>query len=365
MKRIGLIKIVTIVLILSLLLIGCSAENNYISDKDTNKSTEDDVLNREKLLVHFIDVGQGDSIFIQFPDGRTTLIDGGTRESEDKVLSYLNSLGIEKIDYLIATHPHEDHIGGLPGVVRNFDIGKIYMPNKTANTKIFEELLTEIKNKGLNITLVDGFDTIIDEDNIRFVILGPNGKDYSETNDYSIVTKLEYGENSFIFTGDMEREAEIELIENGYDLKSDVLKVGHHGSSTSSSEEFLKEVDPDYSVISLGKDNDYGHPHKETIERLNKIGTKIYRTDELGDIVIASDGENLTINESKMKDNVDENLVPEKGKNEVIYIGNKNTKIFHTEECGSLPKKDNQVIFYSYDEAINAGYKPHEKCIKE
>jgi len=343
MKKIHNKAILIIALVICLLFTGCAGITNETDITETE----------DELIVHYIDVGQGDSILIQFPDEKVALIDGGTREAGEKVVSYIRSLGLKRIDYLIATHPHEDHIGGLPEVIRNFEIGKVYMPNKTANTGIFEELLTEIENKGLKITVAKGYETILNEDNLEFVALGPVNDSYTNTNDYSIVTKIEYANISFLFTGDIEAEAELDLIEEGFNLKSDVLKVAHHGSSTSSTEEFLEEINPQYSVISLGKDNPYGHPHKEVLERLNNLGTKILRTDELGDIVIKSNGNNISI-ENEVQEPVED----------TIYIGNRNTKIVHSEDCTSLPSEENQVIFYSLKEAINAGYKPHSRCIK-
>ena len=348
MKKIQLQVFLLTILIISLLLTGC--DNNAINEPINNTGQDD-------LIVHYLDVGQGDSVLIQFPGGRTAIIDGGTRESGEKIVSYIKNLGVKRLDYLIATHPHEDHIGGLPEVIRNFEVGNVYMPNKTANTKIFEELLNVIENKGLKITIAEGIYSIIDENNLKFAILGPVKDNYSNTNDYSIVSKIEFINTSFIFTGDIEKEAEMDLLEAGYNLKSDVLKVAHHGSSTSNTEEFLEEVAPKYSVISLGKDNAYGHPHKEILERLNKIDTKVLRTDKLGDIVIKSDGENIIV------DKVDMGI----GGNQfdaTLYIGNKNTKIFHSEDCRSLPKVENQVIFNSYEEAIEADYNPHSQCIK-
>ena len=348
MKNTKIKSLIVIMITICLFSTGCT---EFVSN-ETNQNTSEG-----KLVVHYLDVGQGDSILIQFPENRVALIDGGTRESGQKVVNYIKNLGIEKIDYLIATHPHEDHIGGLPEVVRNFEIGKVYMPNKTANTKIFETLLTEIDNKGLKITIAKGFDTIIDEGNLKFSILAPLKDEYPETNDYSIVTKLEYLDNSFLFTGDIEKEAEMDLIEAGYDLKSDVLKVAHHGSNSSSSEEFLKAVDPDYSVISLGKDNSYGHPHKETLDRLNSMGIEILRTDELGDIVVKSDGVSLTVKGVAFNET-------NRQTDNTIYIGNKNTKVFHSKGCKSLPKEENQVIFNSYEQAIEADFTPHSQCIK-
>ena len=330
-------------LILSIGLTGCNYETAYI---------EEDY--KDKLVVHFIDVGQGDSTFIQFPNGETSLIDGGTRKSGDKVVKYLQDLGIEKINYLIATHPHEDHIGGLPEVIRNFAIDQIYMPDKSANTNIFEELLKEIKNKNLKITLAEGGDSIIEEEKLKFTILAPNREDYAETNDFSIVNKIEYMDTSFTFTGDAEKDSEMDILDKNYNLKSNVLKIGHHGGRTSSSEEFLKRVDPNYCIISVGEDNSYGHPHKETLDRLNKLDSNIMRTDELGDIVIISNGRELTITEKIFAE----------VKTEASYIGNKNTKVFHTKDCKSLPKEENRIFFRSLEEAKNNGYKPHENCVK-
>lgn len=343
MKKSRISFFLIIFLALSIVLTGC--------DYEVAHTTRD---YKDKLVVHFIDVGQGDSTFIQFPNGETSLIDGGTRKSGDKVVTYLKDLGIDKVDYLIATHPHEDHIGGLPEVIKNLSIGKVYMPDKTANTLIFEELLKEIKNKDLKITLAESGNSIIDEEELNFVILAPNRNDYTETNDFSIVTKIEYMDTSFIITGDAEKDSEIDIINRNYNLKSNVLKVGHHGGRTSSNEEFLKRIDPDYSIISVGADNTYGHPHKETLSRLNRADSNIMRTDELGDIVIISNGKELTISEKILAET----------KTEVQYIGNKNTKIFHTKDCNSLPKEENRIFFSSLEEAKKNGYKPHKNCVK-
>lgn len=346
MKKDRLSLFLIIFLILSIGLTGCNYEVAEVAhiEKDF----------KDKLVVHFIDVGQGDSTFIQFPNGESSLIDGGTRKSGDKVVNYLKDLDIGKIDYLIATHPHEDHIGGLPEVIRNFNIGKVYMPDKTANTAIFEELLKEIKNKDLKITLAEGGNSIIDDEKFQFTILAPNRDDYIETNDFSIVTKIEYIDASFILTGDAEKSSELDMINKNYNLKSNVIKIGHHGGRTSSSQEFLKKVDPDYSIISVGADNTYGHPHKETLDRLNKLDSNIIRTDELGDIVIVSNGKETTISEKIITET----------ETKVQYIGNKNTKVFHTKDCNSLPKEENRIFFNSLEEAKENDYKPHKNCIK-
>lgn len=349
-------KLKYILIILVAILAVIIVYNNIKSDQSTSA-----IYDNENLVVHFIDVGQADSILIQLPNGTVSIIDGGNRADSDLVVNYIKRLGIKKIDYLIATHPHEDHIGGLPGVIRNFDIGNIYMPKKPATTKIFENLLTEIKNKGIKPIEGKGGIDIIKEGHLKFSIIAPNSSEYTETNEYSIVTKLEYKNTSFIFTGDAEKVSEREMIEKGYNLSADVLKIGHHGGRTSTAEEFLNKVNPKYAVISVEKGNDYGHPHKETMERLEKIKAKILRTDEMGTIVIASDGEKLIIDGMNNKEeSPKENQV----QNEESFIGNKNTKVFHTVNCSSLPKEENRIVFSSIEEAEKAGYEPHKICIE-
>ncbi len=344
MKIIDKTKILVIfAIVLTLILTGCESTLENVSN--TNP--------KGKMEVHFIDVGQGDSSFVQLPNNETVLIDGGTRSSGKKVVDYLKKLGVKKIDYLIATHPHEDHIGGLPEVIRNFEVGRIFMPNKTANTVIFEELLLEIKKKDLKIELVNGGDVLIDDDELKFEIFAPNSEKYEKTNDYSIVNKITYINNAFLFTGDAEVSSEKEMIKEGYDLSSDVLKVGHHGSSTSTTEEFLKKVDPKIGVISSGKGNNYGHPHKETIKKLKTYDVKILRTDKLGDIRIISDGNSINVIEKEKKYEEQEGY----------FIGNKNTKVYHSHNCNALPKEKNQVIFNTKEEAEKNGYRPHNKCI--
>jgi competence protein ComEC len=326
-------------------LFGCESNIDFLDEDDGNN-----------LLVNFIDVGQGDSTLIEFPNGETCLIDGGPRSSSEDLINFLKTRKIEKIDYLIGTHPHEDHIGGLPEVLKNFKVEKVYLPNKTANTVIFEDLLKEIEKNDLKIIVGKSGLNIADRDGIKFDIIAPNNENYPNTNNYSIVTKIVYKDFSLLVTGDAERESELEMVERGYDLKSKVLKVGHHGSSTSSTSEFLEKVNPDYSIISLGKDNSYGHPHKEVLERLKQINTKVLRTDELGTIVIKTDGKNIEI-----LNEIENDKTMLEGK---YFIGNKNTKVFHSKDCNSLPNEENQITFKSEEEALKEGYKPHEKCIK-
>lgn len=246
-----------------------------------------------KLHVYYLDVGQADSIFIKLPNNENMLIDAGVDESGEKIVEALQSSGTEKIDYLVATHPHADHIGGMQEVVENFDIGKVYMPAAVTNTRTYEDLLLAIKSKGNTITTAKAGTDILSDENLSAVFVAPNSAEYDDLNNYSAVIKLTYGNNSFVFTGDAEKLSEDEIRAN---IKCDVLKVGHHGSNTSTSKNFLKKTEPTYAVISCGADNEYGHPHKEVMQRLNNAGIEIYRTDVNGTIEAVSDGNNITFN---------------------------------------------------------------------
>lgn len=247
------------------------------------------------LVVHFLDVGQGDAILLQLPNGQAMLVDAGPDEAGPAVVSYLQKQGVERIDYLVATHPHADHIGGMDEVIRAFEIGKVYMPRVTANTASFERLLLTLKAKGLKITPAKAGVTVLAEDGLKVSFLAPCGSRYEELNDWSAVVKASYGKTSFLLTGDAEAESEREMLSSGADLRADVLKIGHHGSSSSTSWAFLKAVSPKYAVISVGAGNDYGHPHRETLEKLAAAGVKVYRTDRDRTVVFVSDGESLSI----------------------------------------------------------------------
>lgn len=256
------------------------------------------VIPEGSTSVYFIDVGQGDCELIRTPDGQNILIDAGTNATGDKLVQYLEQLGVEQIDTLIATHPHEDHIGGMDEVVNAFPIGDVYLPkvadSQTPTTRTYERLLDAIADKGLSITPGRGGMTILDDDGIKLEFLAPNADSYADLNSYSIVAKLTCGQKSFLFTGDAESDSEEEMLHAGYDLRSDVLKCGHHGSSTSTSAAFLQAVQPTYAVISCGVDNDYGHPHRETLDKLNDAGVQIYRTDEQDTILAVCDGTDVT-----------------------------------------------------------------------
>ena len=235
------------------------------------------------------------------------LIDGGNNEDGELVVNYLKKQGVSSLDYIVATHPHEDHIGGLDYVINEFDVNKVIMPNITSTTKTFEDLLVAIKNRqenkrysGFNGSLkeIPQINSTYELGNATFIIYGPNSQEYEELNNYSIVLQLKYGNNTFLFTGDAQIQSEKEMISKGYNLKSDLLKIGHHGSHTSTSEEFLNAVCPKYAVICVGKDNTYNLPKSSVMNRLKNSGIIVYRTDESGCIIVTSDGNNITFDKN-------------------------------------------------------------------
>lgn len=247
------------------------------------------------LTVSYIDVGQGESILIQTPNGKVILIDAGTSTSKTNISDYLDSLNIDTIDVLVASHPHADHIGGMAYIINNYEIGSIYMPKAISTTKTYETLLETIQSHGYMInTAKDGVTINIDK-SIAIDILAPISRDYNDLNQYSIVIKITYGNISFLFMGDAGATSENELLYSGVDLKADVLKVGHHGSSTSTTINFLDEVAPDYAIISVGAGNSYGHPTEQTTNRLLDASTEIFRTDKDGTVVISTDGVKIII----------------------------------------------------------------------
>lgn len=281
------------------------ATNNLNSKSSVTTSEENPLINVDgNLQIHFIDVGQADSILIK-QDNNYMLIDGGNNEDGDMLVKYLKEQGVEKLDYIIATHPHEDHIGGLDDVLNEFDTDLVLMPDKITTTKTFEDFLLAIKNRqdiknknGENVTLkkVPKLEEKYNLGNASFVIYAPNSSSYDELNNYSIVIKLSFGNNAFLFTGDAEKLSEKEMLDKNYDLKADVLKIGHHGSSTSTSDEFLEAVSPKYAVLSVGEDNSYNLPKKTVMDKFKNNNIPVYRTDEQGAIILNSDGTNITFN---------------------------------------------------------------------
>jgi DNA internalization-related competence protein ComEC/Rec2 len=288
---------IIIVFILSLFLSGCASRNP--SQQVISTPTQTPLTVPTNLLkVHFIDVGQGDAILIQTPAGQNMLVDAGENDQGDVVVNYLIAQGVKELDIVVGTHPHSDHIGGLDTVINHFPVKYIYMPKATNNTESFRDVLTAVKNKGLKISTAKA-GVVLPLEGVDCRFIAPVKDSYEELNNYSGVIRLDYGSQSFLLTGDAGTESEAQMLSSGIAIKSTVLKVGHHGSSTSTSTKFLKAVAPQYAVIMVGRDNPYNHPHNQTLTKLTETGIKIYRTDQNGTIVFTTDGKDMRINHGR------------------------------------------------------------------
>jgi competence protein ComEC len=310
----------------------------------------------ENLTVHYIDVGQADSILLECA-GQFMLIDGGNVADSSLVVSYLQKQGVKELELVVCTHAHEDHVGGLAGVLAVYPTAAVWAPTKTYDSKCFDDFARYVNQQGLEIKIPNPGDNF-DLAKAAVTVLGPV-TGYAETNNTSIVLSVQFGENRFLFTGDMERDAENDMLDTGVNVKADVLKVGHHGSETSTGYRFLYEVDPTYAVISVGKDNSYGHPHEEPMSRLRDADVTVYRTDEMGTVIAVSDGKNITFSWEKAS----AKPIDPTGSEESYYIGNKNSKTLHVPSCANLPAEKNQIRFESYESAITQGFTPCGNCM--
>ncbi len=297
-KTLGKFLFIIIVSIIFIYLTGSSFLQQLNEQLESNSENTVPKYYDEDLVVHFIDVGQGDSILIQLPSGQNMLIDAGDNDQGDKVVEYLKGQGVEIIDFLVGTHPHADHIGGLDRVIDGFDIGQMYMPKVVHTTKTYMDVLEAADRKDLKIKAAyDGMDIPLEGAEAR--ILAPEQNLKSDNlNDYSIVLRLVYGNTVFMFQGDAESKTEQNILESGVvDIKADVIKLGHHGSSSSNTREYIRAINPTYAVITVGKGNKYGHPHREVLTLMKKEGITVYRTDEQGSIVAVSNGKKVSFNE--------------------------------------------------------------------
>ena len=286
-----------LIILLAFLIINNQDKIKNLFNQNNNQNQNDYInTNNDLLKVHYLDVGQGDSIFIELPNNETMLIDAAESYQSENIINYLKNLNYQKIDYVIGTHPHTDHIGGLKNIINTFEIGKIYMPKVVSTTKTYESLLMAIKDKNLKINTAKAGTSIIDTDALKINILAPNNSTYTELNNYSVVTKITYGTTKFLFMGDAEKLSENEIKEN---VTADVIKIGHHGSNTSSSIDFIKKVNAKYGIISVGLNNKYNLPKEETITNWENSGTKIYLTSTNGTIRASSDGTNIKIESEK------------------------------------------------------------------
>lgn len=323
------------------------------------------------FAIHFIDVGQADAALI-LCDGEAMLIDGGNADDSSLMYTYLSKLGITELDYVIGTHAHEDHIGGIAGALNYATVNKALCPVTSYTTKAFNNFVKAVQKHGKSITIP----SVGDQFNLgsaSCLVLGVNSTD--DTNESSIVLRITYGNTSFMFTGDAEQEAENTILNRSYELKSDVLKVGHHGSASSTSYRWLREVDPDYAVISVGKDNSYGHPTETVLSRLRDADVTTFRTDLQGDIICTSDGRTVTFQVSRNQ-NVDtfggigsnstqQSDASTGSSDEQNYVLNTNTMKFHYPDCSSAKKisaKNREDYTGSREDLIDQGYDPCGNC---
>ena len=346
------------------------------------------------FTAYFLDVGEGDAIVIECDD-YCMMIDGGPPDKSQYIYSFLKNHNIGRIDYMIATHPDADHVGGLASALNYADAGIIMCTVKEHDTAQFKDFKKYAEKSGAQIIVPNAGDRF-SLGNASVEILSPGrGETYSDNT--SIVLKVKYGTTTFLFMGDSEAEDEEFLLEFGADLKTDVLKVGHHGSLSSSTEEFIKKTDADIAIISVGADNSYGHPAEEVIKRLEKINADIYRTDECGIITVLSDGKTISVQSEKEKrsdgnttefkvtEDIGGNSIADKGLTEsgnqitsaekeketanniqkTSYIANTNSHKFHYPSCKSVNsmKESNKWYFTgTRDELINQGYIPCKNC---
>ena len=275
------------------MMVGCTMDTQTQSLKTTMGNTVNKVDIGKEMIVHFIDVGQGDSIFIQSPEGKSMLIDAGKKDAGKEVVAYLRQQGIEKLDYVVATHPDADHIGGLITVLNSISINNFVDSGKVHTSQTYEKMLQLILNKKIPYIVPNRGDIIPLDSNIDITVLNA-GEDSKDNNEASIVLKVQYGEVSFLLTGDADINVERRMLKE-LDLSSTVLKAGHHGSETSSSDAFIRAVSPKVTILSYGKDNSYGHPNAEVVTRLKNVKSQVYSTAEVENIVIKTDGEDYSV----------------------------------------------------------------------
>lgn len=264
---------------------------------DPDPAMETITTDGSRLEVSYLDVGQGDATLITKGNFHM-LIDAGKNEKGDTVVQYLKDAGVDKLDILVGTHPDSDHIGGLDCVIDAIAVDTLYMPDTEKDTKTYRDVKTSMKRKNLSAGMPEIGKEYTYDGNVLVRFLAP-AKKYADANDNSLVVQLAYGKNRFLFMGDAEEEVEKDILAAGYDLECDVLKLGHHGSYTATSSAFLQKADPVYGVISCGKGNSYGHPHAETLAKLEDEDVQVYRTDRMGTVRAVSDGKNVTLSASK------------------------------------------------------------------
>lgn len=354
-----LFRRISAIFLVLLLLAGCGMEGDAsVSAEVPSAASAPSDAPESGLTVWFLDIGQGDSTLL-YSGGEYLLIDGGLPEMSDRLVTLLQSLGVEQLKAVVCTHAHADHVGGLSAALAVFPTGAVYAPTADYASASYDDFLYYVNQQGLTVTIPTPGDTLTLGDAV-LTVLGPV-KDYPDVNNTSLVLRADCGGKSFLFTGDMEQEAEYDLLDAGAPLKADVLKVGHHGSNSSTSYRFLQAVAPEYAALSCAVGNDYGHPHAEPLARLQDAGVTLFRTDTLG--TIRCDLEGQTLSFSWEKQSADPMYADYAARDGEHYIGNRNSLTLHAPTCEKLPSERNREEFTDYEEAIAAGYTPHYACL--
>lgn len=348
---------------------GCSQNGSSAGGANEASGPEKEGV----LAVHFLDVGQGDSEFIELPNGETMLIDAGEADMGKTVVSDIKAVGAAEITYLVATHPHSDHIGGLSEVLSAFDVKNVYMPNAVSSSETYAGFLDAVEAENCNVAEAKSGVTVLNSGSLCAEFVAPCSSDYKDLNNYSAAVKITYGSTSFLFMGDAEELSEKEITA---DIDADVIKVGHHGSNTSSGKEFVSRVSAQYAVIECGENNSYGHPNEEIVERWEQSGAVVLRTDLLGDILISSDGAEITYNGESSKGETEEDKTSFSDVNEsetaasaengeYKWVLNTSSKKIHTPDCSSVSNMNGQNKEYSQksiSELEAEGYSACGKC---
>lgn len=342
--------------LLLLFLAGCGAEAGPSVAATGSPSSAAEPESR--LTVWFLDIGQGDSTLL-CSGGEYLLIDGGLPEMSDRLVTLLQNLGVERLKAVVCTHAHADHVGGLSAALAVFPTETVYAPTNDYASKSFDDFLYYVNQQRLTVTVPVPGDTLTLGDAV-LTVLGPQ-KDYPDLNNTSLVLRADCGGKSFLFTGDMEQEAEYDLLDAGADVRADVLKMGHHGSNSSTSYRFLQAVAPEYAAVSCAAGNDYGHPHAEPLARLQDAGVTLFRTDTLGTVRCELDGDVLSFTWEKQS--AAPMYADYAARDEEHYIGNRNSLTLHAPTCEKLPSERNRETFTRYEDAIAAGYTPHYACL--
>jgi competence protein ComEC len=319
------------------------------------------------LQVSFLDVGQGDAALVLFPNGKTMLVDGGPPESANALMSKLRQLKVARIDYLVASHPHSDHIGGFVKVLGAFPVGEVWDSGFAYDSPVYLDYLRTVKRKGAKFRNIERGYRAEPAPGCRIEVFAPSKPflrgTHSDANNASIVMRLHFGKVRVLFTGDIEKEGRARLYRQGADLRAEVLKVSHHGSHNGTDMALLSRVRPRIAIISCGRGNPYGHPHKEALQALQRAGVTVYRTDFHGDITLRVQDDRLQVFTERKAPTAP--AAPATPRDTSMLIGNRISKVYHMPDCKGLPRPENRVYFRTHEEAEKAGYRPHRACVGE